>query len=442
MSDEVKEIPTKDDQIFYDEKLLNKNLESAPSALDELSFDDRLYPYIPCASPSKKRSINRLQRRDCNQLRGVKEYNIAKTMGTTRYIPAGAGTLVDAAGLDAWQIAARATVVFVDLIAEQIVGTVARLAVSALFGPIGAIVGVVIGVVVDIILEMVHGTGLASDTDPLGILRKTFFGDAKKKGNEKCEGAGHSNCTILLGATTISGAFKWKNKEAIAFLIKYNGGYPITVDDMAKGLATANYDTPAPADAPFYVNCSRTQTQAPQMGVDYWTGRCNEPVYSLRPELIRLPESNRTASAAFADMISRDNPNGDCKLVNDAASTKKYPLPDGTHLITHGEPVAIECGLRGRGVQIDTDPDAVTETPGSSNNSTDGLEHSPPAPKQSNFTDLCTSGGVRLQGDSQDHSACFSSGTYNAWQGADFTGSISLKLAMFKFLFLTMGHSV
>ena len=404
-----------DDQVFIDEKLNRADL--APiSQYDELPADGSPWVDNP-ADPSK--------------IRGIKEYTVAKTFGQgTRFIPS-AGDRLSAAVPEAWRVGARATVVLVELVAKQAAGIAFRLAASLVFGPIGAIITTVIGAIVDLVLGIVHGTDLGADTDPVGILRRQFFGSAKKTGTEKCAAAGHDNCTLLMGASTLSGAFHLSNKEVIALLIHFNEGYPMTIDDLATALkpGIGTDATPPSPDAPFWVQCHSTEVSTGREGVEMIPGNCNRPEWGVHADKLIIPPHNTPASQIFPTLIAPNNTNGDCKLVNDAASTKTYTLPDGSNLTTHGEPVAIQCGLAGRGIQIETDPNAITETSDSNAtadagtpNSSDSLEHSPAAPPKAIFADMKAAGALCLTGKTPENTVCFSSGSYHAWQGTQFTG--------------------
>jgi len=52
------------------------------------------------------------------------------------------------------------------------------------------------------------------------------------RGNEKCREQNPS-CQAVYGPGTLSSVFGWDYFDAIAFLINFNNGYPMTVPDMA-----------------------------------------------------------------------------------------------------------------------------------------------------------------------------------------------------------------
>jgi hypothetical protein len=147
------------------------------------------------------------------------------------------------------------------------------------------------------------------------------------------------NCSALYGPGIISSLFSWELFDAVAFLIEFNNGYPMTIPDMA--LAFHNVDHSIPGDgsnASALIDCG-IQTHPGQMGshkrmidpaaiarpvisllsMGY---DCPKANFTLKRQKIMLPIINQTADVVYNQLIPA--PGGDCKLLIDG--------PDGLSL--------------------------------------------------------------------------------------------------------------
>ena len=154
----------------------------------------------------------------------------------------------------------------------------------------------------------------------------------RHRGNEECQNQ-NPNCQAVYGPGTFSAVLGFNYFDAIAFLINFNNGYPMTIPDMAAAFqvngtagAIATYDCH---------NGKKHQTNRGQVGDDPLY--CNHPKFGLSRDFM-LPVINETAAAIF----SRIFPAGDCKLLDAASNAQTFPLYQIT--IT-GLPVSIACNL-------------------------------------------------------------------------------------------------
>lgn len=166
-----------------------------------------------------------------------------------------------------------------------------------------------------------------------------MFGDALHTGNEKCQEQ-NPNCQAVYGPGTLSSVFGWDYFDAIAFLINYNSGYPMTIPDMAKSFqfnGTAGAIAVVDCHNGKWVHVSTHSVTA------YWTGDdpkwCNHPQFSMSRDF-QLPVLNQIASDVFNRIIPA--PNGDCKLIDSASNAQGYP---GYNITVSGLPVSIACNL-------------------------------------------------------------------------------------------------
>lgn len=154
----------------------------------------------------------------------------------------------------------------------------------------------------------------------------------RHRGNEECQKQ-NPNCQAVYGPGTLSAVLGFNYFDAIAFLINFNHGYPMSIPDMAAAFqvngtagAIATYDCH---------NGKKHQTNRGQVGDD--PHYCNHPQFGLSRDFM-LPVINETAAAIFERIF----PAGDCKLLDGASNAQTFPLYQIT--IT-GLPVSIACNL-------------------------------------------------------------------------------------------------
>lgn len=154
----------------------------------------------------------------------------------------------------------------------------------------------------------------------------------RHRGNEECQKQ-NPNCQAVYGPGTLSAVLGFNYFDAIAFLINFNSGYPMTIPDMAAAFQVTG--TPGAIATYDCHNGKKHQTNCGQVGDDPLY--CNHPKFSLSRDFM-LPVINETASATFERIF----PAGDCKLLDAASNAQTFPLYKIT--IT-GLPVSIACNL-------------------------------------------------------------------------------------------------
>lgn len=282
-------------------------------------------------------------------------------------------------------------------------GVVASLAVA---GPVGWIVGGLISTLFAILPGLFKSKPhLPAIADNVGTLQYAFFGDATHTGNEQCQSQGNPNCTAVFGPGVLSLVFEWDNFDSITFLIQYNEGYAMTLPEIANAFYNIN-DPKNSGDGSNQIatiNCNNKKGIQDRWGVSMRDdmSKCNHPSFQLNRSLVTLPVIGQTADQVYNRIIPA--PNGDCKLVSDAANSLN--IPDYNMTIT-GQPVAIACGLSaaleigGTVIPLDPTNNPIVANVSSGTNSTDGqnghqLAAPAPAPFQSLLnatTALCLSG--------------------------------------------------
>lgn len=148
--------------------------------------------------------------------------------------------------------------------------------------------------------------------------------------------------TAVYGPGTISSALGLNNFDAIAFLLRFNEGYPMSIPDMANAFHVIDPMIVGDGDdAPATIDCrNKPQRQLPDgsfLGDD--PDLCMHPLYAIKREMINIPVINQTAAAVYNRIIPA--PNGDCKLLTFPGS-QAFPQYNMT---VDGLPSVIACNL-------------------------------------------------------------------------------------------------
>jgi hypothetical protein len=107
------------------------------------------------------------------------------------------------------------------------------LATAAVGGPIGWLVGGLVTALFAILPGLFKSAKIMPEVDNIThIIQYKMFGDALHTGNEQCQQQNPS-CQAVYGPGTLSAVFDWDYFDAIAFLIHFNKGYPMTIPNMA-----------------------------------------------------------------------------------------------------------------------------------------------------------------------------------------------------------------
>ena len=252
------------------------------------------------------------------------------------------------------------------------------------------------------------------------IIQYAMFGDLQHTGNEKCREQ-NPNCTAFYGPGVLSMAFKWDNFDPIAFLLRYNNGYAITIPEIAsafylvdpsKALDGQNQIATITCRPPTHV-CTRFNCPPVDKSL------CGKATFALNRPLITLPLLNQTADKIYQRLIP--NPGGDCKLINDVSGTDYSDY----NITVTGAPAAIACNVTASidisgAVSLINDTKANNGLPAAFNSpanaSTDGDIHEVAAPSPTGFLPaLNASNAICLSG--AGGSMCFPNGTYSIQTG-------------------------
>ena len=312
-------------------------------------------------------------------------------------------------------------------------------AMAALEGPVGWVVAGFISLIA--ILPSLF-TSQAQDAPPIDnvsqMIQYVMFGDKDHTGNEKCrEGTpdqpGNPNCTVVYGAGVLASTFKWDNFDAVAFLLTYNDGYPMSIPDMAAAffVIKSGINDADGTSKVATVTCNSQSICVDPLNCASTENECSTPTFAVKKNLMTIPPFNQTGDVMYNRIIP--NSGGDCKLVTDSGPFNYANY----NLTTTGAPVAIACGLK-----PDLHPDgtsnlitnatviapsngtrlgnaSVPDLPSSTtNSSTDGLGHavSAPNPPVAFQSPLTNSNAVCLSG--TGGTQCFPSGTYSTQSGS------------------------
>ncbi|KAI9678010.1 MAG: hypothetical protein M1817_005954 [Caeruleum heppii] len=394
-------------------------------SLSELCWDGRK------RRARRGRDVPTLEKRCNRKAASTTEVALARNRGVLSTISVASQQLVKAAGI-AGLIAAPVFIIL-DLVhgkwvgaglaaAGLVLGVVATLAIA---GPVGWIVG---GLISALFAILPGAFKKSKPVPPINnttqILQWVMFGDKDHTGNEECRKQGNPNCTAVFGAGVLSSVLKWNNFDSIAFLLRYNEGYAMTLPEIADSFEVLNPKVPGSGeDSTATINCNNRRGNANAFGS--WgaedRSKCNHPAFAIKRDKIMIPVVNQTADRVFSRVIP--NPGGDCKLVNDAANALQ--VPDYNVTIT-GRPVAIACNItaaeniQGTAVPIeDDDPDngQVPVLVSSGNTSSDGQNghYIAPPPPTPFLQTLNATNAVCLDG--TGGSRCFPNGTFEEQKG-------------------------
>ncbi|KAI9676003.1 MAG: hypothetical protein M1817_000746 [Caeruleum heppii] len=441
---------------------------------------DPEYPTTSGALGEKCRSKRGLDRRCVVETRAASKFALGRIGGVKSTIALVAENTVKGLGVAGF-VAAPAFIIL-DFINGNFVGgafgvvglalgAAASLALGA--GPVGWIVGGVLSVFFAILPMAFHKPKPAAPINNVTqIIQRAMFGDKDHTGNEKCREQGNSNCTAVYGPGVLSVVFEWNNFDSIAYLTQFNEGYAMTIPEMANTFFVMDKDNKG-ADKIATIDCQNRRGNANAYGS--WgaedKNKCNHPKFSIKREMITLPNIDQTADKVFERIIPK--PGGDCSLVDNTGDPVTIASLNMTII---GRPSAIACNItatinvNGTQVAVDeaaiafegediseeqailederaareesegptTDVDSTAPDPLSSspffspaNASTDGQPGhyiAPPPPTPFEQT-LNSSNAVCLSGPGGDQ--CFPNGTYSAQKGnLGFEASTSTGLAM------------
>lgn len=335
--------------------------------------------------------------------------------------------------LDAVGFVVGAAFIVVDFLHHDVVGGAlgaaglgAGIAIGAAFqiasaelGPLGWVIGGLLSAFLAII------PGLAMDNydhqpwvvDVQGILQWSFFGDAEHTGNEKCRTSSATrqadpNCVAVFGAAMIAQVLRIPVYDAGLFLMQYNQGFPMSIEEMAPWFKIASPGHPSDtADQIAVIDChnkwapSTNEVNGPRPDRDF----CTKPTYSINRTLITIPHLNLTA-VQVADRMSKGNAS-DCRMEN---------YPNGQYLRNYnltirGIPTTIACGIN-PGLNVSgqlVDPTTLqaisNETVSAASNSSAGIAglYIAPPPKSSFAPLPCA-----CFQDTSNNKACLLNGNY------------------------------
>ncbi|MCJ1275368.1 hypothetical protein MMC21_003171 [Puttea exsequens] len=310
--------------------------------------------------------------------------------------------------------------------ASLILGTAAVLAAD---GPIGWLLGGLITAFFAILPKLFGGHKAAQpyNNNITQIIQYQMFGDAKHTGNEQCQKT-NPNCTAVYGPGVIAVSYEWEYFDAVAFLINFNDGYPMTIPDMANAF-TFNKGSAA------MVHCD-----GPRQNANAWSSFsdledpnvCYNPKMSLNRDLIELPNINRTATEVYSRIIP--NTAGDCRLIDNASNS--LFLSNYNFTVT-GLPVSIACNItpaidiNGTTIPLGA-PSQPSNLPLSSTNNTNTIPPISPGNASTNnqpgayiapppatpfVTPFNATNSICFSSASTPNSICFPNGTYTSQTG-------------------------
>jgi hypothetical protein len=224
---------------------------------------------------------------------------------------------------------------------------------SLVEGPIGFIVGAVVALLFNLLPGLFKKDVRPSSSNMTQIIQYAFYHDKDHTGNENCNAnrtaAGlPDNCITLYGPGVLSTIFKWETFDAVAFLIQFNDGHPMTIPDIVNSFYNINWAKKGDgAGQVATVNCfpggiTPKQRREPigRLETPIDTSECPSPQFSIDRTLINVPVINQTAAQIYPRIIS--NTGGDCKILSDSPNGLNYP---GYNLTITGRPVALACNI-------------------------------------------------------------------------------------------------
>ncbi|KAL8847515.1 MAG: hypothetical protein Q9221_007443 [Calogaya cf. arnoldii] len=211
-------------------------------------------------------------------------------------------------------------------------------------GPVGWIVGGPISALFAILPGVISSQDspkLARVDNMTEVIQYTMFGQSYITGNEECQKQ-NPTCQALYGPGTLSAVFGWENFDAIAFLINFNKGYPMSIPDMASAFQFNGTGSNSVATVDCH-NDRQFRNNRRLIGDD--PKYCNRPQFALSRGFV-LPVINESATSVYKRIIT--TPGGDCKLVDATTITQTIPA---YNLTINGIPVSIACNLSAAAAQ-------------------------------------------------------------------------------------------
>ncbi|KAI9682124.1 MAG: hypothetical protein M1817_000178 [Caeruleum heppii] len=318
--------------------------EPGPSAITD--WLDRMSSVGDPACRGRRRAVTR---RCVPRSQSASEMVFARTKGVLSIVTVVAKEAVKVAGI-AGMVAAPVFIIL-DLVhgdwvgaavgaAGLILGVVAAAAVA---GPVGFILGGLIGVLFAILPGLFKAQKPKPPIDDTTqIVQFAMFGDKDHTGNEKCRSQGNADCTAAYGPGVLSSVFKWNNFDSIAFLLHYNAGYPMTIEDIASAFHVTRPSIEGDGeDKTATIDCNLSTRQTNNWASEADEEKyCPRPTFAIKRDRILIPVVNQTADMVFDRIIP--NPGGDCKLLNDAGQVLRIP---DYNMTLRGQPAAIACNV-------------------------------------------------------------------------------------------------
>ncbi|KAL8838552.1 MAG: hypothetical protein Q9170_002094 [Blastenia crenularia] len=209
-------------------------------------------------------------------------------------------------------------------------------ATIAVAGPVGWLLGGLVSALFAILPGLFSEEhGLPRINNMTETIQYKMLGQPHFTGNEECRKKNPS-CQAVYGPGTLSAVFQWDNFDAIAFLIHFNAGYPMSIPDMASAFQFNGSGNPSVAT----VDCHNHKQFRNNKGLvgddpDY----CHRPAFAMSKDFV-LPVINQIAASVYSRIIPA--PGGDCKLIDAASNVRSIPV---YNLTITGLPVSIACNL-------------------------------------------------------------------------------------------------
>lgn len=171
------------------------------------------------------------------------------------------------------------------------------------------------------------------------------------RGNEKCQ-QGNPSCQAVYGPGTLSNVFGWDYFDAIAFLINFNNGYPVTIPDMVAAFQFSWSSNPSSVATVVCQNSTKNHGDIHSTSDEPII--CSDATFTLSRDFT-LPMINQTAASIYDRIIPA--PGGDCKLVDSASNAQSFPI---YNLTITGLPVSIACNLTANAADDTAIPNSLT----------------------------------------------------------------------------------